>query len=78
MRQRTAEKGKDATATTWAEIAAQGVGDTRRGREEVDEGERRRTQTVCEGKESEKKGGIQTEELKSRHQGGQVQRLISG
>jgi hypothetical protein len=43
----------------------------------VDEGERRRTQTVCEGKESEKKGGIQREELKSRRQGGQEQRLIS-
>jgi len=76
MRQRTGEKGNDAMATTWADIAAQRVGDTRRGREEVDEGERRRTQTVCEGKESEKKGGIQKEELKSRRQGGQEQRLI--
>jgi len=77
MRQRTGEKWNDATATTWADIAAQGVGDTQRAREEVDEWERRRTQTECEGKESEKMGGIQTEELKSRHQGGQEQRLIS-
>jgi len=39
MRQRTREIGHTATATTWADIAAQGAGGTRRGREAVDEGE---------------------------------------
>jgi len=78
MRQRTGEIGHTATATTWADIAAQGAGGMRRGREAVDEGEMRRIHTVREERESEKKRGIHTEEQKTRYQGGQEQRYISG
>ena len=77
MRQRTGEIGHTATATTWADIAAQGAGGTRRGREAVDEGERRRIHIVREERESEKNRGIHTEEQKTRYQGGQEQRHIS-
>jgi len=48
MRQRAGEIGHTATATTWADIAAQGAGGTRMGREAVDEGERRRIHIVRE------------------------------
>jgi len=65
MRQRTGAIGHTATATTWTDIPAQGAGGTQRGRESVDEGERRRIHTVREERESEKKRGIHTEEQKS-------------
>jgi len=73
MWQRTGEIGYTATATTWADIAAQGAEGTRRGREAVDEGERRRIHIVREERESEKNRGIDTEEQKTRYQGGQEQ-----
>ena len=44
----------------------------------MDEGERRRIHTVREDRDSEKKRGIHTKEQKSRYQGGQEQRHISG
>jgi len=78
MRQRTGEIGHNATATTWADIAAQGAGGMWRGREAVDEGERRRIHIVREERESEKNRGIHTEEQKTRYQEGQEQRHISG
>jgi len=77
MRQRTSEIGHTATATTWADIAAQGTGGTRRSREAVD-GETRRIHTVREEMKSEKKRGIHTKEQKTRYQGGQEQRHVSG
>jgi len=77
IRQRTGEIGHTATATTWADITAQAAGGTRRGREAVDEGERRRIHIVREERESEKNRGIHTEEKKTRYQGGQEQGHIS-
>jgi len=52
MRRKAGEIGHNAGATSWADIAAEGAGATRRDRKPVEEGAQRRDHTVREESES--------------------------
>ena len=66
MRRRAGEIGHTAVVTSWEDIAAQGAGGTRRGKQAVKEEEQRTIHTVREEREPEREGEIHADKERSR------------
>jgi len=78
MGRKGGEKGHTATASSWADITAQGARGTRKGRKAVEEGKQMRVHAEREERELERETEINADEERSRHLRGQGLRHIPG
>ena len=76
VRRRVGQMGHTGTATTWADIAAQGAQGPRQDREAVEEEEQRRVHTESVERDPERESEIHADDERARHQGEQRLRHI--